>query len=125
VIQVHSPSTSRCLASQLYVAVSPTFSPSYWLHQLKPHPFIALRFLPQAEYEAAAPLSVSPTPDITIRVLVLFKGLNAQAAGIWDMVGPTFATPSSIWKGIVNPGTNLTDESYPFSVTELGGMEVP
>jgi hypothetical protein len=107
------------------VAVSPTYTLSYWLPQLGPHPFIALRFLPQAEHEAAAPLSISPTPEITIRVLVLFKGLNAPAAGIWGMVGPTVGKGDAIWKDIVKPGTNLSEVQYPFSVIELGGMVVP
>jgi hypothetical protein len=99
---------------------------SYWLPQLKAHEFIALRFLPQTEYEAAAPLSISPSPDTTIRVMMLFKGIpNTQAAVEWDSRKPSFIQGPAIWKDRVGPGTNLGDVNDFISAVELGAMEVP
>ncbi|KAF8594413.1 ubiquitin-domain-containing protein [Ceratobasidium sp. AG-I] len=47
---------------------------TYWLPDLSKHRNIALRFLPQNEYEVAAPLNVSPVPDVVTRVFMLFRG---------------------------------------------------
>jgi hypothetical protein len=91
---------------------------------MKHHEFIALRFLPQLECEAAAPLSISCSPDLVIRVLMLFKGLDAQVAVGWDSPAPSFSQGAGIWKAIVASGTPSITE-YSFTVFELAGMEVP
>jgi hypothetical protein len=93
--------------------------------QLERYKFIALRFLRQSDYEAASPLSTSPSPDITIRMFMLFRGLTTRAAVQWDIIKPSFNQGSGIWVNIVCPGTSLTNKSLPLSVVELGGMEVP
>jgi hypothetical protein len=96
---------------------------------MQPCAFIALRFLPQAECEAAAPLSISPVPDITIRVLMLFKGLSASVALAWDSVQPSFGQGPGIWKDRIGVKLKMMDgRRYPYEkylcVIELGGMEV-
>jgi hypothetical protein len=112
------------LAAQTFrLHLTPLGRPSHWLPQMEPHKFIALRFLPQSEYEAAAPLSISPSPKAVVRVLMLFKGLDAQAAVQWDSPTPSLSQGSSIWTTIVGPGT--TTIYCPFYVVELAGMEVP
>jgi hypothetical protein len=49
---------------------------SYWLPSLLEHKHIALRFLPQASYEQAAPLRISPTPDVVTRIFMIFRGIE-------------------------------------------------
>ncbi|KAI0694200.1 hypothetical protein BC835DRAFT_1406495 [Cytidiella melzeri] len=41
---------------------------TFWLPSLLKHQHVALRFLPQKAYEAAASMDVSPAPDVVIRV---------------------------------------------------------
>jgi hypothetical protein len=88
------------------------------------HEYIAIRFLRQSDYDTAAPLSISPSPDFVIRVFMLFKGLATHAVIGWESPKPYFSQGPGIWEKIVGPGTNLTNQSYPFFVIELGGMEV-
>ena len=50
----------------------------YWLSNLSSflkHNHVAFRFLPQKAYEQAAPLDVSPRPDIVTRILWFFEAL--------------------------------------------------
>lgn len=59
---------------------------SYWLPSLLKHEHTALRFLPQAGYERAASLDITPKPDIVTRVLMLFQGVTETDARqlLWD-----------------------------------------
>lgn len=100
----------------------------YWLPSFLRHTYIALRFLPQRAYEQAAPLEVSPTPDVVVRVFMLFKGLK---------LGDVSPTSTSGWnQGIgdadvgrwrrvvgVDDDRSLADDKL-FRVIEWGGMEV-
>lgn len=99
--------------------------PRYWLPSIFKHEYVALRFLPQAAYEKAAPLAVSPAPDVTIRVFMLFKGLKEEDVhGIWSSAMGTAHCDSARWRSIVGvDGTTLADDSL-FRVLEWGGMEV-
>lgn len=58
----------------LYLHSSALFS--YWLPSLLKHQHVALRFLPQEAYEDAAPMNVSPAPDVVTRVFMLFRGVE-------------------------------------------------
>ncbi|KAF5318019.1 hypothetical protein D9619_012045 [Psilocybe cf. subviscida] len=101
---------------------------TYWLPSFLRHTYIALRFLPQRAYEQAAPLEVSPTPDVVVRVFMLFKGLK---------LGDVSPTSTSGWnQGIrdadvgrwrrvvgVDDDRSLADDKL-FRVIEWGGMEV-
>lgn len=49
----------------------------FWISRMSVKPWAAVRFVPRAEIDAAAPLEVSPAPDTVIRVLVDFRALDA------------------------------------------------
>jgi hypothetical protein len=55
---------------------------TYWLPRLqRPEDgYVALRFLPQPEYSAACPLSLSCHVDAMTRIFLLFKGVKAEEA---------------------------------------------
>ncbi len=55
----------------------------YWLPSFNKHPHIALRFVPQASYEYAAPLEVSPKPDVLTRLFMLFGGVKTDELPRW------------------------------------------
>ncbi|KAG1789954.1 uncharacterized protein HD556DRAFT_753610 [Suillus plorans] len=48
---------------------------TYWLPNILKHEYIALRFVPQAAYERAASLCISPQPNVVTRICMLFKGI--------------------------------------------------
>jgi hypothetical protein len=49
----------------------------FWLPRMTVKPWAAIRFVPRAEIDLAAPLEVKPLPDSVIRVLVDFRALDA------------------------------------------------
>ncbi|KZV96697.1 ubiquitin-domain-containing protein [Exidia glandulosa HHB12029] len=94
---------------------------TYWLPHIQAHTHIALRFLPQDEYERAAPLDVTPAPDIVTRVFMLFRGLSAQDAGAWRAAQ---FVEAHVWKDVVGVETDKALDASLFRVLEWGGMEV-
>jgi hypothetical protein len=50
----------------------------YWLPSILKHKHLAFRFLPQASYEEAAPLEISPSPDVITRVFMIFQGVTEE-----------------------------------------------
>ncbi|CAM9964639.1 unnamed protein product [Sphacelaria rigidula] len=53
---------------------------TYWLPQLEASNFSAIYFVRTALYEQAARLTIVPPPDVTIRVFMAFRGLDAYDA---------------------------------------------
>lgn len=98
---------------------------TYWLPSILKHEYVALRFLPQAAYEKAAPLEVTPTPDVVVRIFMLFKGLKeADVDTHWSAAAAKADLGPSHWKGTVGLyGQSLTDDSL-FRILEWGGMEI-
>jgi hypothetical protein len=96
----------------------------YWLPDLQKHKHIALRFLPQAEYEPAAPLSVTPAPDVTTRVFMLFKGIDENEIGLWESGTMKPQGGAGIWRNIVGVDVDKATDEGLFRVLEWGGMEV-
>ncbi|KAG8710119.1 hypothetical protein FRC08_017588 [Ceratobasidium sp. 394] len=97
---------------------------TYWLPDLQRHEHLALRFLPQAEYEAAAPLSVTPAPDVTTRVFMLFRGVEEGELEAWvDAEAKANGDPSA-WLEIVGVDIEKAEDAGLFRVLEWGGMEV-
>ncbi|KAJ3534782.1 hypothetical protein NMY22_g6775 [Coprinellus aureogranulatus] len=94
---------------------------TYWLPSFLKHQYIALRFLSQAAYEKAAPLDVTPSPDLTVRIFMLFKGLKeSDVHSDWAAAANTEKT----WRSVVGlDERSLVDDSL-FRVLEWGGMEV-
>lgn len=50
----------------------------YWLPRLSEKPYYFITFVPQAEFDKYAPLTVSPKPDSVIRVFFDYKGLDKK-----------------------------------------------
>ncbi|KAG8702734.1 hypothetical protein FRC09_004573 [Ceratobasidium sp. 395] len=95
---------------------------TYWLPYLQVHEHIALRFLPQTDYEAAAPMNISPVPDVTTRVFMLFRGVKESEIDLWEQVKA--AQNPGIWQDVVAVDTDLIQNSKLFRVLEWGGMEI-
>ena len=79
---------------------------TYWLPSLNKHKFMALRFLPQHEYETAAPLTIEPKPDVVTRVFMLFKGIKDE-----DMMRWCASASTQDWKRVVGVTAAAEDES--------------
>jgi len=97
---------------------------TYWLPNMSKHKRIALRFLPQSEFEGAAPLSVSPAPDVITRVFMLFRGVNENDLEAWTLAQVKTNEGPSIWRDIVGVDVDKTTNTDLFRVLEWGGMEV-
>ncbi|QRV96145.1 polyubiquitin-C [Ceratobasidium sp. AG-Ba] len=97
---------------------------TYWLPDLQHHKFIALRFLPQSEYEAAVPLSISPSPDVVTRVFMVFRGVKEADVTLWSEAQSKSAENPVFWRDIVGVDLVKAQNSELFRVVEWGGMEV-
>ncbi|KAG8695887.1 hypothetical protein FRC08_007501 [Ceratobasidium sp. 394] len=93
--------------------------PDYYRH-------IAVRFLPQAKYEAVVPLSVSNCPDLcVVRFVLLYRFLSESTAALWDTDYPTYEQGPGIWSEVIGAG-NITFNSnrHKSFVFELTCMQV-
>ncbi|KAI0265637.1 hypothetical protein BC834DRAFT_877926 [Gloeopeniophorella convolvens] len=97
---------------------------TYWLPDLLRHEHIALRFVAQESYERAAPLAVSPAPDVVTRVFMLFRGVPADELGLWDAARARAAEDAALWAGVVGIDAARASDPALFRVLEWGGMEV-
>lgn len=97
---------------------------SYWLPSIWKHKYIALRFLPQASYERAAPLNISPQPDITTRIFMLFKGVTHDQLADWSGAQQRAEEDVVWWRHVVNVDVAKAADLDLFRVLEWGGMEV-
>ena len=90
------------------------------------HPQVALRFLPQGSYEAAAPMEVTPRPDVVTRIFMVARGLGDEEAQHEEWVEATLraSQPVEIWQGIVGMSLERALDSTIFRVLEWGGMFV-
>ncbi len=76
----------------------------YWLPKLQENPYNYIRFASLAEQNANMMLTITPTPDTLIRVLMLYQGLDA----------PISVTPQEIHTPVRNG----------FVVVEWGGAHI-
>ncbi|CUA67943.1 Ubiquitin family protein [Rhizoctonia solani] len=97
---------------------------TYWLPDLSKHPFIALRFLPQHEYEKAASLDISPAPQVVTRVFMLFRGVEEAQIEYWTDAVAMAQKDASVWRDIVGVDIARARDNTLFRVLEWGGMEV-
>ncbi|KAI0319902.1 hypothetical protein OF83DRAFT_1239957 [Amylostereum chailletii] len=97
---------------------------TYWLPSFLKHKHIALRFLSQASYEAAAPMTVTPAPDVVTRVFMLFKGVDERDVGTWAEAGARATHDVAFWKKAVGVDAEHAEDRSLFRVLEWGGMEV-
>ncbi|KAF7293238.1 Ubiquitin family protein [Mycena chlorophos] len=95
---------------------------TYWLPSFLHHEHILLSFVPQSAYEAAAPLSVVPTPNVITRIFMIFRALDADDRELWEGKEQREAV---MWRAVVGvPEKKQQTDSALFMVLEWGGMEV-
>ena len=78
----------------------------FWWPRVSVKPYAAIRFVPRAEIDAAAPLVVSPAPDTVIRVLIDFRVLDAPvelAPQVLEAAPPRRGFVVSEWGGLLYP----------------------
>lgn len=88
------------------------------------HGHIALRFLPQISYERAAPLDISPQPDIITRIFMLFKGVPEDWLVDWSGAQRRAVEDVDFWRNVVGVDVAKAGDAKLFRVLEWGGMEV-
>ena len=88
------------------------------------HKTVALRFLPQAAYENAARLDVSPSPDVVTRIFMLFQGVDNDDLGLWSASQVKGSEDVAFWVNVVGVDVDRTLDKQLFRVIEWGGMEV-
>lgn len=86
--------------------------------------YIALRFIPQSAYERAAPLEISPRPDITTRIFMIFKGVGEDQLADWSDARAMAEKDVAWWGDVVGVELARTSDPTLFRVLEWGGMEV-
>ncbi|KAJ7092302.1 hypothetical protein B0H15DRAFT_833419 [Mycena belliarum] len=96
---------------------------TYWLPSFLKHTHVALRFVPQAAYERAAALEITPAPAIVTRVFMLFRGIADEERGLWSDAKPA-ADDVNRWAGVVGVDIDRALDVSLFRVLEWGGMEV-
>lgn len=96
----------------------------YWLPSILKHQHLAFRFLPQASYEEAAPLEISPSPDVTTRVFMIFQGVAEEELQGWTAASCRASEDVAHWREIVGVDLERTSDTNLFRVLEWGGMEV-
>lgn len=98
---------------------------TFWLPKLQHHPFVALRFLPQAAYERAAELSVrsDPSPDVVTRVFMLFRGVDADEAQFTMWRAARERVGRVEWEAVVGVKPEASNARL-FRALEWGAMEV-
>jgi len=97
---------------------------TYWLPAILKHKYIALRFVPQSAYERAAPLEISPQPDIVTRVFMLFKGVREDQLTNWSCAQTKANKDVAWWADVVGVELAQANDTNLFRVLEWGGMEV-
>jgi len=99
---------------------------SYWLPSIMKHSHIALRFVPQTSFEAAAPMVVRPEPDVVTRIFMVARGLNNKEAlhEIWESACLRASEPVEFWQAIVGISLERALDPTLFRVLEWGGMFV-
>ncbi len=97
------PSEMRGLLAQLGLSEKEARDfMEFWKEKLMVKPYVFVTFLPEKQFDAMAPLTVSPRPDTVIRVFMDYEPLDAPAA--------------------VAPLRIQTPERNGFTVVEWGGV---
>ncbi|KAG1875368.1 hypothetical protein DFJ58DRAFT_909910 [Suillus subalutaceus] len=97
---------------------------TYWLPSFLKHEYIALRFVPQAAYERAASLSISPQPDVVTRISMLFKGIRKEHLENWANAQMQAEKDVAWWADVVGVDPARASDATLFRVLEWGGTEV-
>ncbi|KAH7913493.1 hypothetical protein BJ138DRAFT_625857 [Hygrophoropsis aurantiaca] len=97
---------------------------TYWLPDIIKHTHVALRFIPQAAYERAAPLRISPQPAIVTRIFMLFRGVPDEELSKWPGAAKKAEEDVGWWSDVVGVNRALALDTRVFRALEWGGMEV-
>ncbi|KAG1764754.1 hypothetical protein EDD22DRAFT_978984 [Suillus occidentalis] len=97
---------------------------TFWLPSFLKHEYIALRFVPQAAYEHAASLRISPQPDVVTRVCMLFKGIRKEHLANWSNAQIQAEKDVGWWVDVVGVDPVRAGDVTLFRVLEWGGTEV-
>ncbi|KAH6917587.1 hypothetical protein BKA70DRAFT_1215803 [Coprinopsis sp. MPI-PUGE-AT-0042] len=97
---------------------------TYWLPSFNKHKHISLRFLPQAAYEASAPLDVLPKPDVVARIFMLFQGVEDCDVEHWLEATLRASQPVNRWQDVVGVDPSRVCDTTLYRVIEWGGMEI-
>ncbi|KAH9073483.1 hypothetical protein EDB83DRAFT_2219533 [Lactarius deliciosus] len=98
---------------------------TYWLPDMLKHEYVALRFVAQDAYEQAAPMRITPAPDVVTRVFMLFRGVPVGDLGLWEAASArAHADGARLWADVVGVDAVRAADSGLFRVLEWGGMEV-
>lgn len=82
--------------------------------------------MPQQEYEKAAQLTITPSPDAILRIFMVFKGIDDAKAATdeWQESVKRAKEDPEMWRGVVGLGEPSMADTSKFRVLEWGGMEV-
>lgn len=74
----------------------------FWLPRMQSKPYYFVNFIPKEEEDRIAPISVTPTPDSIIRVLMYFRGTDSWYPTIDQTLKPAARNGFSVieWGGI-------------------------
>ncbi|KAG1893678.1 uncharacterized protein F5891DRAFT_1153021 [Suillus fuscotomentosus] len=97
---------------------------TYWLPSFLKHEYVALRFIPQAAFERAASLHISPQPDVVTRVFMLFKGIRKEDLTNWTNARIQAEKDVAWWVDVVGVDPARAGDVTLFRALEWGGMEV-
>ncbi len=96
----------------------------YWLPSLLKHKYVALQFLPQKAYEVAAPMNVTPAPEVITRVFMLFQGVEEKDLTQWSQAQLRTNEDVSHWARVIGVDLEKAMDAKLYRVLEWGGMEV-
>jgi len=90
------------------------------------HSHIALRFVPQTLFDAAAPMVVTPKPDVVTRIFMIARGLSNEEAQheVWRDASLRASEPVEFWQALVGISLQRALDPTLFRVLEWGGMFV-
>ncbi|KAG1786895.1 uncharacterized protein HD556DRAFT_1412055 [Suillus plorans] len=97
---------------------------TYWLPSILKHEYVALRFVPQAAFERAASLHISPQPDVVTRVFMLFKGIRKEDLANWTNARIQAEKDVAWWVNVIGVDPARAGDVTLFRALEWGGMEV-
>ncbi|KAG1853277.1 hypothetical protein C8R48DRAFT_343061 [Suillus tomentosus] len=97
---------------------------TYWLPSILRHEYVALRFVPQAAFERAASLRISPQPDVVTRVFMLFKGIRKEDLVNWANARIQAEKDVAWWVNVVGVDPARAGDVTLFRALEWGGMEI-
>jgi len=76
-------------------------------------------------YSKAAPLDISPRPDIVTRVFMLFQKVAVDQLDLWAEAAKRAEDDVEFWRAIVGvESKDRQEDQNLFRVLEWGGMEI-